>query len=252
MKNKRFVFCIAALLFLASLTGCLFSGKEPISETEAAETDIPETDAPEIGMAAAFKNYLDEAGDRVYGFLQLTNGDVLVIEEEEDYYWEEVINDEKKISTLEYAFVLLSLDQKSGMLNSHWLGSGDHDIPYLSIFYQDNFDQYSTCCSCCEILPAKDPTDVLIMVCPDPWPTGLFEESEYHGLVPADNLDTVPVCVQNAEWRGGFPVWVFDVPYAAVTEDYRLEYAAYVLTGKDILSFTWSPETGRITSQGTS
>lgn len=246
MKYKQLIIIFAGL-FVFLLTGCTDIGKaseqESIQELDATQ----ESSTLESSIPEEYMQYIQRAGDRVKATLLLNSGDLLVIEEEEDYYWVEIYDGEKYVSTLEYDFTLLSMDANSGTLREDLVGTGYNEIPFVSIFYQKDGEQYSTDCANYKLWPLENPTDVLIMVYPDPWSTGIFEESQYYEFLPTDNLDTVPVCIQDAEWRGGFPVWVFDVPYEDIMEDYRLEYADYVLTGKDILSFNWSPETGRIT-----
>lgn len=243
MNWRKLFICLAInLLLILTFSGCLrtveASYQRPVMTSGASqkEDEIPQ----------AFKQYLEDSGERIYTVITLCNNDILVVEEEDGYYWEEIIDNEKYSSTLEYVFVLLSIDSVSGEFITEDVGTGYNEIPFVSIFYQEDGDQYSTDCANFKYWPVENPTDVLVMVYPDPWTTGSYQASAFYGLLPSDSLGTVPVCVQNPEWRNGFPVWVFDVPFDYITEDYRLEYASYVLTGRDILSSSWSPETGRL------
>jgi hypothetical protein len=68
-----------------------------------------------------------------------------------------------------------------------------------------------------------------------------FETTPDKDYVPYDNLNTEPLIIQDKDYQGNCPVWIFDLSAESVDENYELHYGDYVLTGKDLMSGSWTP-----------
>ena len=67
-----------------------------------------------------------------------------------------------------------------------------------------------------------------------------YQHSELYGLVPTDTLNSSPMEAMKSDWNDGFPTWFFVIEADQITEDYALQYGDFVLTGKDLLTNTWT------------
>ena len=84
-------------------------------------------------------------------------------------------------------------------------------------------------------------TDYLVYVAPNMNYGRSFKTTPDRDYVPYDTLKTKPLFIQDENYQKNCPVWIFDLDRSTITENYELHYGDFVLTGKDLLSFSWNP-----------
>ena len=136
-------------------------------------------------------------------------------------------------------------DSKSFSYNLYTIKDGELDVEEeifrqnnsIVIFYYDLTGGFSV------FVPYEGfkGTDYLVYVCPDMSFGRTFETTPDRDYVPFDTLDTKPLMIQDENYQGNCPVWIFDVPAQSVDESYELHYGDFVLTGSDLMSNSWSP-----------
>lgn len=81
--------------------------------------------------------------------------------------------------------------------------------------------------------------DYLIFVSHNYDPDNEFCSRNYDGALPSDTLGTEPYVIQDDRFNNGFPLWIFDLAEAELTDDYELHFEDFVLTAADLRSKSW-------------
>ena len=111
----------------------------------------------------------------------------------------------------------------------------------FNIFYVADWEtnRYMTHDSCVIPITFHGKKDYLIFVSHNYL---LNEESctgNYDGAIPIDTLGTKPYGIHDELYHSGFPMWIFDIAEADLTDDYELHFEDYVLTAADLRSKSW-------------
>lgn len=259
MKKIIVIVLLVSFLLSACTNSNSANTKDPPGITTVAATDDPM-------VREFYQYYLDKYEDYIYDSRELSGGGLLLVKNAN-------LEAGQKLSvfdTEEFHYFLNRLEAcvKNGkpQVNTEsiqWADeSPDSDLGKepVWIFYEsqvedsggDNFFDSKNAVyydSHFFLLEGNLGRDVVVIVTP---PMGRqlssYSESSLYGITPYDSLGTMPMKVVDERtglhpgelWHFGYPVWIFVVPEKEITESYELRYGDNCLTGRDIISGTWS------------
>ncbi len=199
--------------------------------------------------AGAVKSYMDANREYEVGRASLGEGDALFIAREPDFYQSVTVQGVTKESFVDYNCEILTVDER-GLLEQLYVGTGYSDIPMVPIFYHKNPERDSFDCSNFKFWPEEEPRYAILVITAPPFSREeRYETDPYYGLEPWSTFGVKPIRLQDDEWEEGYPIWFYVVPMEKIKPEDQLGYYGFLLTGEDLLSKSWSPETGEASRQ---